>query len=396
MRIAMIDPSLFTWPYDAALASALAARGHQVAVFGRPFEPGEATPEAPLLRPHFYQTLDAPFWRDLPKPLFLGAKGVAHVAGMLRLLDELKRYAPEVIHMQWTPLPPVDRWFLPALRRLAPTLLTVHDSSPFNSNPSSPVQRWGATSIFAGFDHLIVHTQEAARQLQARGLPSSRVSQIAHGPLGKLPEIVRRDPRRSEPDRLRIVLFGRLKPYKGADILVRAAAAMPKALLRRCRISIVGQAFMDMEPLYRVVDASGIGGSVEFDLRFLDEEEVAPLLASADIIALPYRQIDASGVLMSSLAAGVPVVASRIGLFDELLVDGEHGYLVPPGDHIALAQALSALVADDDLRARMGANVRTLMQKLPGWDAIAASTEKLYARLQQTARDELQKATAQT
>src|SRR5262245_27260348 len=92
MRIALIDPSLFTWPYDATLALALQARGHEVAIFGKPIDAAEAGPAYPLLRPHFYRLLDTPLAKRLPHAAFLGVKGVLHIAEMRRLLAELREF----------------------------------------------------------------------------------------------------------------------------------------------------------------------------------------------------------------------------------------------------------------------------------------------------------------
>src|SRR5262249_4688724 len=90
MRVALIDPALFTWPYDAALADGLEAAGHQVAIFGKvvggPTHPGHDR----RLCQHFYGALERRPFTALPGPLRLAAKGVSHVAGWARLAEELR------------------------------------------------------------------------------------------------------------------------------------------------------------------------------------------------------------------------------------------------------------------------------------------------------------------
>jgi glycosyltransferase involved in cell wall biosynthesis len=178
-----------------------------------------------------------------------------------------------------------------------------------------------------------------------------------------------------------ILLFGRIKPYKGADVLVRAAAAMRPDIARQCKIRIVGKPFMDLQPLEQEIARAGIGASVSIEPRFIAENEVGQLLASADVIALPYREIDASGVLMSCLSAGVPVVASGIGLFAEMLVDGVHGRLIAVEDHQGLARALEDLVVNSKQRVAMGAAVKQLRDEMPTWANIAEMTASLYREL---------------
>jgi glycosyltransferase involved in cell wall biosynthesis len=232
----------------------------------------------------------------------------------------------------------------------------------------------------SSFDRVIVHTEAAAQRLAGYGVPAERIRRIAHGPLeGSAVEVKRRE--RSPKDPVSILLFGRIKPYKGADILIKAAAAMDPKALKKARIHIVGQPFMDLAPLYKLVDDAGIAKHVSIEPRFVADQEVGELLAAADIVALPYREIDASGVLMTAISAGVPIVASRVGLFNELLEDGKHGHLIDIEDHVALARALESLVLQPELRARMSTQVRALRESLPSWAVIAQQTAGLYAEL---------------
>jgi glycosyltransferase involved in cell wall biosynthesis len=382
MRVALIDPSLFTWPYDAELALALERGGHEVAIFGKPIDPSQAGPAYPLLRPHFYRLLDTELAKSLPRPVFLAGKGLLHVREMRRLLEALRSYRPDVIHVQWAPLAVVDRWFIGALRAIAPIVLTVHDTVPYNGNPRSYLQRLGAISIMRRFDRQVVHTQQAEQRLREYGLSPATIRRIPHGPMGVAPvlDAVELPPRPAGAP-LQILLFGRIKPYKGADVLVAAAAEMRRDLLAKCRIRIIGKPFMDLAPLQAAIDTADIGAYVNIEPRFVAEAEVAELLATTDIITLPYREIDASGVLMSCLSGGVPVIASRVGLFAEMLEDGKHGRLIDIDDHVGLARALEQLVADGELRARMSAEVKKLRDGIPSWSAIAETTAELYREL---------------
>ncbi|HEU0130580.1 MAG TPA: glycosyltransferase family 4 protein [Mycobacteriales bacterium] len=83
--------------------------------------------------------------------------------------------------------------------------------------------------------------------------------------------------------------------------------------------------------------------------------DVRPVLAAADVLALPSAAENCPLVVLQAMAAGLPIVASRVGGVPELVADGETGLLVPPGDPVALAAALRSLLGDAGLRARMGA-----------------------------------------
>ena len=383
MKVALIDPSLFTWPYDSELALALARAGHEVRIYGKPPRAADTGPALELLEPHFYRELELPLAQRLPRPVFLGIKGLSHTVGMARLVAELRAFRPDVIHFQWAPLPAIDRLYLPVLRRIAKLVLTVHDTAPFNGAPRSVLQMAGAIKILSDFDRLVVHTEAGAERLRSYGLPGDRIRRIAHGPLeGSSVVVSRRESNADGTTRpLDVLLFGRIKPYKGADVLLQAAAAMRRDLLQQTRIHIVGQPFMDLGPLHAIVHQTGIAPHVLIEPRFVSDAEVGELLGAADIVVLPYKDIDASGVLMTAISAGVPIVATRVGLFAELLEDGKHGRVIAVNDHLALARALEELVQSPELRARIGRQVRALRDTLPTWSSIAQDTANLYYEL---------------
>ena len=109
-----------------------------------------------------------------------------------------------------------------------------------------------------------------------------------------------------------------------------------------------------------------------------NNEEKPLIYAQADIIAMPYREIDASGVFMEILAVGRPILASRIGLFAELLEEGKHGAFAAPENIAELTTALTKLMQDEPLRRQMGQAVRALAGAIPSWDQIAQQTVALY------------------
>jgi glycosyltransferase involved in cell wall biosynthesis len=103
-------------------------------------------------------------------------------------------------------------------------------------------------------------------------------------------------------------------------------------------------------------------------LRFVSGSELAATFRAADLVVLPYREIDQSGVLYTALAFGKPLLLSAVGGFPEV----EGAELVPPGDAEALAAKLTRLLASPHGPAAAGTS----------WDEIARRTLALYAALQ--------------
>ena len=381
MKIAIIDPSLFTWPYNHALAEGLKQNGHDVTMFTKHLGKKEQGKGDPFIRELFYPGFQSKLVKKLPQKLFLGLKGIAHIASMIHLWTVLHREKPDAIHFQWTPLAIVDQFFIPLFRKLAPTVLTVHDSSPFNNNPSAALQRVGAIKIMNAFDHLIVHTEKARKALIGYGIPDAKISRIDHGILDNFDQASPASVETTTDDRVSLLLFGQIKPYKGTDILLSALALLPENVRAKCVLRIVGKPQMEMQPLFDMVARLGLQNNITWDLRFVNEAEIPAIFAASDIMVMPYREIDASGVLMLALAVGRPIVASRIGLFAEILEDGTHGYLIPQDDAKALAAALEKLIMNEDLRDEQGAKVLALRTSIPSWTKIGTTTASVYSNL---------------
>jgi glycosyltransferase involved in cell wall biosynthesis len=144
------------------------------------------------------------------------------------------------------------------------------------------------------------------------------------------------------PDR-RIALFlGLIRPYKGVDLLIDAMARLPDG--SDWLLLVAGEPWGDLEAALRkqVADLD-LGDRVRLSLSWVPEAEMPRLLASADLVVLPYRSGSQSAVAPMALAAGVPVLSTDVGGLAEIIRHGEDGWLVDPGSSRALTQALIEL-----------------------------------------------------
>ncbi|HVM41010.1 MAG TPA: glycosyltransferase family 4 protein [Acidimicrobiia bacterium] len=390
MRVAMVDPSLFTHEYDATLCDALGAAGHEAFLVARPPRPGEPVhPGRYTLVEHFHRGSER-LRRSFPRG-YQYAKAIEHVIDVMRLKRTLRRLRPDVVHFQWPVVPAVDRLAVRAIRKEWPVVLTLHNTVPFHGSPHSRAQAWGVAEFTEEFDALVIHGSYSAAALRDRHAPPMHV--VTHGLMGA----DRRDggdgtdgTEGADPARhdgacapggvapLRILQFGRVRSYKGVDVLVDALTCLPAAVRERVEVVVAGVPEMAVEPLRERARAAGLDGRVRWDLRFIPATEVPPLFEEADVVVLPYREVDASGVLMKAVAYDTPAIVSAVGSFPDVVTPGENGLVVPPGDAAALASAIESLASDRELVARLTMGMRECRERLPGWDDVAARTVEVY------------------
>jgi glycosyltransferase involved in cell wall biosynthesis len=117
-------------------------------------------------------------------------------------------------------------------------------------------------------------------------------------------------------------------------------------------------------------------------VRFLGERhDIAAILASLDIVVSPSRSESLSNTILEAMAAGRPVIATRVGGNPEIVRDRETGFLVPAGDENALANALETMLASPDLARRLGENSRSVANTKFSLDRARDRFEQLYRNL---------------
>jgi glycosyltransferase involved in cell wall biosynthesis len=164
--------------------------------------------------------------------------------------------------------------------------------------------------------------------------------------------------------------LGRLKKYKGVDLVIRAFAQLQDP---RAELAIAGSG--DYRPALEKLAASlQLGDRVRF-LGFISEEEKRTLLRRAWALTLASPKEGWGLTNMEAAASATPVVASNSPGIRESVRDGETGFLVPHGDVSAFAHRLSLLASDPGLVARLGAQARTFAETFT-WDRTARTTER--------------------
>ncbi|MCY4019322.1 MAG: glycosyltransferase family 1 protein [Chloroflexi bacterium] len=171
------------------------------------------------------------------------------------------------------------------------------------------------------------------------------------------------------PDETILIYVGRLSDEKQIEHLGPALESLPKT-----RLVLVGDG-----PARPALERAFAGLPVTF-MGYLRGQRLSQAYASADIFVFPSRLETFGLVVIEAMAAGLPVVASRVGGVSDIVTEGETGYTFASGDKRALTEGIAKIAADRNIMAYMGAQARAYAER-QSWDAIMDEMIELYASL---------------
>jgi glycosyltransferase involved in cell wall biosynthesis len=387
--------------YVRNLSRELVALGHQVEVLSGPpypdLDPGVRLtrvpsldlyrPQDPFRRParHEFRT-----WIDVLEYATMCTAGFPEPRTfswrLLRLLrDRAAEY--DVLHDNQTLGPGV----LALAARGLPVLTTIHH--PISADRRlelAAASGWRRVSLrrWYGFvamqrrvarrtEHVLTVSRQAAHDITTDfGVPPERIRVV---PAGVDVATFRPPPPGARvPGRIVTVASADV-PLKGLGTLIGALARLgPAGSGPEAELVVVGTAgARTLEAIGR----AGLTGRARF-VSGLSEPDLAALIGSAQLLAVPSLYEGFSLPAVEAMACGTPVVASAVGALPELVgADGERGRLVPPGDEAALAAALATMLADPQRCAAAGEAARRVAVATYAWSAVARATAAVYAEI---------------
>ncbi len=279
-------------------------------------------------------------WEAIP------LRGLAGVLRSARLRARLRQLGPDIIHLhdsaaQVPALWAAGRLGVGRLNRGRPRVVITRRTDFPIAGPKR------ARSYEFLCDRVICVSEAARRRLLEAGAPANLLCVI--------PDFV--DCRFFDPATVAVarnegptvVSVGRLTSEKGHIVLLRAMAKV-MADVSGARLVICGEGDRK-EALQKESETLGLAPAVSF-IGFM--ADVRPVLAAADVFAMPSLSEGLGVAALEAMAMAKPVVASSVGGLRESVVDGVTGLLVPAGDHLALAAAVTALLEKPELAQTLG------------------------------------------
>lgn len=230
--------------------------------------------------------------------------------------------------------------------------------------------------------HLVIGNSRAVvEELRQEGVAEAKLRLIYNGIALAEPKISRAEARSAlglDAEALVGVVVANLIPYKGHVELIEGLALAASGLPPGWRVLLAGRDQGLKAALEALAQSRGIAGNVEF---LGERSDIPRLLAAADFGLLTSREEGFSNVILEAMAAGLPMIVTRVGGNPEAVLDGETGLVVPPRDPEAIGDAVLRLARDPELRRKCGTAARARAAAEFSIEHCAAAHRELYQAL---------------
>lgn len=377
-------------PYAFGLATELISRGAALDLIGS-------------------DELDYPEFHGKPGVNFLNLRGdqrpdatfLKKVSRVSTYYAKLIRYAatakPRIFHILWNnKLEAFDRTLLMLYYRVLGkrVVLTAHNVNAGRRDAKDTAfNRLTLRVQYRLAHHIFVHTEQMKRELvQEYDVQSMRVTVIPFGinnsvPNKRLTTAEARQRLGIRDGERTILFFGNIAPYKGLEYLV---TAFQQNLAERdnYRLIIAGRpknCERYWNTIREAIREDVRSGRILLREDYIPDEETEVYFKAADVLALPYRHIYQSGVLLLGYSFGLPVLAADVGSLKNEVVAGKTGFVIRPEDPVDLARAIERYFVSDlylNLSVRRQ-EIRDYAAEQYSWDVVGDVTMSTYAGLLQ-------------
>jgi glycosyltransferase involved in cell wall biosynthesis len=308
--------------------------------------------------------------------LFTQAKHLYYPTHLLKFYEIIKQInilKPDVIHLQAGMTPFLC--FAPLLLKKYPLVTTLHDPKPHIGDERILLKKITKCCVRKYSDQIIVHGEKLKEQMiQEYNIPNEKVHAIPIGEHEVAPfkKYERED---IKEDGNLILFFGRIYEYKGLEYLIKAEPMITEQV-PDAKIIIAGTG----ENFKKYVKMMMNRDNFIVYNRYIPYKEGAELFQRCSVVVLPYIDASQSGVISTAYGFKKPVVVTNVGSISEIVDDGVTGFIVPPKNSEALAEAIVKLLKDEKLRREMGENAYKKLKTDMSWDKIAKETFEVYTK----------------
>lgn len=261
-------------------------------------------------------------------------------------------------------------------------IITAHNVLPHENRR---VDHRLKSIVYSNANAIIVHSDFIKEKLiQNFSIDPKKIDIIPHGnfdyylPVNDVTaEISRKRLNLDITDKV-LLFFGFIRPYKGVDLLLKAfeTAAEKDTKLK---LIIAGSVLEGKDALLKTIAQHKFNDRILTTLSFIPNEEVVNYFKAADLVVLPYKDIDHSGIIHLAYSFGKAVLGTNVGDFNEVIVDGKSGRVLKLNVADELAEAIIEMFKDKSMLNEMGRYAKHLSETKYSWQDIAKKTVQVYS-----------------
>ena len=294
----------------------------------------------------------------------------------------------DVIHFQFLRRERMESVYLPLLRLLGIKIAyTAHNVLP---HEKSRLDYFFKSLIYKSAHSIIVHSTYIKQKLAANfTINADKIKIVPHGNfdiyLSATPPTKKNARKQLNlPQNSKVLLFfGNIREYKGLDTLL---AAFQQSAVNDEQLHLLIAGSPRNEALKRkyqtLINESGVQDKIIFHPQFIPTDEVETYFMAADIVVLPYKNIDHSGIVHLAYSFGKPIIATRVGDIETMIAEDGTGLLLKKNTPEDLAETINhAFEINEELKA-MGKIAQKLNGTKYSWSAIAKQTNLVYAGIE--------------
>ncbi|MBI2857786.1 MAG: glycosyltransferase family 4 protein [Chloroflexi bacterium] len=285
---------------------------------------------------------------------------------MARFVGMINNIRPDVIHFH-NPYNPWPCPIFPWLRKYR--IVTTIPEGKLHRGMDKRFEMFISRAIYVHLSDALIVLSERDRELLGKWALGRKTHTINHGVNSLFIKLTDKQ----LPEGNNVLFFGRALPFKGLEYLLKAFAIV-KERVPGVKLMVAGR--LDPEKFGPLL--APLGDRVEVDNRFIPPDVAGRYLQSAKLVVLPYIEDDHSGLIPLVYYFGKPVVASSLV---DMVEHGKTGLVVPPRDEGAMAEAIIALLTNEDVRTEMKGHVKRKVEEELSWQVIAGKTFAVYKEL---------------
>ncbi|HZW39613.1 MAG TPA: glycosyltransferase family 4 protein [Ignavibacteriaceae bacterium] len=307
----------------------------------------------------------------------------AYLKYISKFIGLIFKYKPDAIHFEFFRFKS-DFLLFPLLRLMKPKLVyTAHNIYPHERNKSDYFLH---KIVYSAAEEIIVHSNFIKKRLIASfPVNEKKVKVIAHGNFDHyLPEHLSNkcDARKllgiSQNENVAL-FFGYIREYKGVDLLLEAFKIIKEKNIK-IKLLLAGAPYSDnlKREYLQMIEDYKLKDIISYKLDFIKNEEIQNYFLAADLVVLPYKNIDHSGIVHLAFSFAKPIAASDVGDFSETIIDGRTGFIFKNNSPEDIAGTIFHAFENKQKLEEMGLQAKMDSDTLYSWKEIGKKTLELY------------------